>query len=676
MLSYLSRELTLDVFKVPEVLDDEWVVTPASWEARWEAEFGGDLALARKVLLNSMRHQGFSEQKKNWLKWRWTQCLFDSVTRQFFALGSQLAPTAVDVEGVIKREDDPSGVYNGGRTDLSYSDVASLKWGAQGSFVAIREKLDGARVVRLSSDPSYISLLGHRIFVGKSFPYDALEWTEKGLFILYPFGAPSSVKDGAYFQEHPWLPPLFDVVQKFQEGAMLLSKDGKEYRVKRVPTIDCDLQTARNNKLYSGHFNGIWEVSWNYQTAQMRAIRPRPGKMAAHLNMIRVRPCLADVTFPLNPHQVMINQEGKYCGALSFRADVLILDSGWRRTAVGGYGDTLKIAHVDHSPVPLPNWAAKVDVLTYDTTSMYNYVDATTGSVFLSPYPAGDRCTRVCGSKVLLVSESGEFLGIREKKEQKPDMLLDCVGGKIEVGETAHDAMIREFYEETDLEMPPAHFLGLSSALSSTSTKIVEYHSFMWVCAVPASYTFPGVTRFRHIPQGSVDWLPRLVSYCLQQTNSSDSFSLYNWIIRREAVQKSLIRQHGTGQKKLVFDFCGRHTLMVEEDLALGDLAIKIQEILKVPPVRLELPNGSVGLDVGHHHPDTDVLINFATTVSQVYHGDRPVVFSIWDRLSDSFVSSDLFVGESPGIVANPTSPLLEMDQRRPNRKKKEVGFT
>jgi len=196
----------------------------------------------------------------------------------------------------------------------------------------------------------------------------------------------------------------------------------------------------------------------------------------------------------------------------------------------------------------------------------------------------------------------------------------------------------------------------------------------MWVCAVPSSFSFPGMVRYRHIPQGAVEWLPRLVSYCLQQTNSTDSFSLYNWIVRREAVQKSLVREHGTGQKKLVFDFCGRHTLMVEEDLSLGELSTKIQEILKVPPVRLELPNGSVGLDVGHHHPETGILINFATPVSHVYLGDRPVIFTVWDRLSDAYVASDLFVGEAPGILANPTSPPLEMDQRRPRKKK--VGFT
>jgi len=230
------------------------------------------------------------------------------------------------------------------------------------------------------------------------------------------------------------------------------------------------------------------------------------------------------------------------------------------------------------------------------------------------------------------------------------------------------------FFEETDLEMPPAHFLGVSSSLSSSSSRIVEYHSFMWVCAVPVSFSFPGMVRYRHIPQGAVEWLPRLVSYCLQQTNSTDSFSLYNWIVRREAVQKSLVREHGTGQKKLVFDFCGRHTLMVEEDLSLGELSTKIQEILKVPPVRLELPNGSVALDVGHHHPETGVLINFATPVSHVYLGDRPVIFTVWDRLSDAYVASDLFVGEAPGILANPTSLPLEMDQRRPRKKK--VGFT
>jgi len=192
----------------------------------------------------------------------------------------------------------------------------------------------------------------------------------------------------------------------------------------------------------------------------------------------------------------------------------------------------------------------------------------------------------------------------------------------------------------------------------------------MWVCVVSSSFTFPGMVRFRHVPQGSVEWLSRLVSFCLQQTNSVDSFSLYNWVIRRESVQRSLILEHGTGQKKLVFEYCGRHTLMVEDDLTLGDLTTKIQEILKVPPVRLELLDGSVGPDVGHCHPETGVLINFATKVSQVYHGDKSVVFSIWDRFIDAYVPSDLFVGESPGILSNPIPPLLEMDQRRPSRKK------
>jgi len=371
----------------------------------------------------------------------------------------------------------------------------------------------------------------------------------------------------------------------------------------------------------------------------------------------------------LLPHKVQVNTEGRYSGAISFRADVVILDSGWRRTAVGGYGESLKIAHIDDHPVPLPVWASKMDVHVYDETAMYNYVDAETGSVFLSPYPVIDRCTRICGSKVILVTEEGEFLAIREKKEEKPSLLIDWVGGKIEVGETARSAMLREFYEETDQEMPLAHFLGISSALSSSPGRLVEYHSFMWVAVVPSSFTFKGMVRCRHVPkEGVVDWLSRLVDYVMQMTGTADALSLAQWIRRREGIQRSLLREHGTGQLPLSFEYCGKHTLMVEEESTLGELVQIVQDVLKIPPVRLELPAGSVSTDVGHVDPGTGVLINFATQVRDVFHGDRMVVFSIWDAFTDSFVPSESFVGDpAPLHVVDKKYPL-EIESRRGGR--------
>jgi len=80
------------------------------------------------------------------------------------------------------------------------------------------------------------------------------------------------------------------------------------------------------------------------------------------------------------------------------------------------------------------------------------------------------------GGSVLLVRRGGEPL--------KDEWSLP--GGRLELGETIQQAIVREVREETSLDIEPLRLLGVYDLIDRDTTNAIRYHYVLvdWICTV------------------------------------------------------------------------------------------------------------------------------------------------------------------------------------------------
>jgi 8-oxo-dGTP diphosphatase len=80
------------------------------------------------------------------------------------------------------------------------------------------------------------------------------------------------------------------------------------------------------------------------------------------------------------------------------------------------------------------------------------------------------------GESVLLVRRGGEPLAGQ----------WSLPGGRLELGETVEQAIVREVREETSLDVEPLQFLGVYDLIDRDAAGAVRYHYVLvdWICTV------------------------------------------------------------------------------------------------------------------------------------------------------------------------------------------------
>ncbi|HXB62712.1 MAG TPA: NUDIX hydrolase [Acidobacteriaceae bacterium] len=80
------------------------------------------------------------------------------------------------------------------------------------------------------------------------------------------------------------------------------------------------------------------------------------------------------------------------------------------------------------------------------------------------------------GETVLLVRRGGEPLAGQ----------WSLPGGRLELGETVEQAIVREVREETSLDVEPLQFLGVYDLIDRDVTGAIRYHYVLvdWICTV------------------------------------------------------------------------------------------------------------------------------------------------------------------------------------------------
>jgi len=311
----------------------------------------------------------------------------------------------------------------------------------QETILALRTKLPGSRFVKLVVGDKTILRGYYDIEVPSDFNVELCEEWAGEMYILYPYGVSSFSFQGIKFKSHPWISPSEYRDPEWSDGVMVLTKS-IEYRAKKVPTEEV-----------TDH--GVWEVAYGIRygtgTAGLLLIRPRPGKRSktrdqAIRNLKSVVPSryILD-SLPKFSRPVIVKEVGEYVRSIDILKDGIILDPGIRKKPtlppLETTRDEVRVVRRPDSIVPYSS-PAVLPKQAWDTKLQEVGVNRT-------------------GSKLLIVDERGCFAMI----EEHPDKPHDFPGGERKLGETPHDCLVREIYEELDVDISftPLKYLGKSA---------------------------------------------------------------------------------------------------------------------------------------------------------------------------------------------------------------------
>jgi len=484
----LKDKLTVEDFKVVKQSEEEFVQSVSEWEKIFSADTGADMKKLKQILCAAGKKRKFSQVKMEWLYHRWQRCLFDAIGPQFFLLTEVFVPSLVSPKKMEKWLK-PEVEYRDARgcKDIAYVELLSMTWGETGNTRLMREKLNGVHVERVKMHNKYlISMLGLAMEVDQ-FESETLEWTEKGLHSLYPYGLPNYVVSGIPVTDHLWVGPNAADLALYEEGVILMFS-GEERRMKRDPSVDIDID---------GYVWEVCRVSRDTEDIEDLAdevaqIRPRYGKSPVEAALLD---CFAEMTdLKIPPHSTLVSytHTGPFLGKCLMERNSITIDSGYRIR-----GD--RLCHVDHGIWDISN---VTEVLNRGAISYY----IKEGQRYCGPSVAKE--PSYSGCKAIVFDEERVYV---IQDEEKP---LDFVGGSVVFGETPIECVRREIFEETGNKVLEAYFLYLG--ISSIVDDGVLWNSYVYL--VPFS-CFQDQTKFVSLKGTKLEkqpWVSRILTYAQQ----------------------------------------------------------------------------------------------------------------------------------------------------------------
>jgi len=434
------------------VLPDELL----DWEIRYQVKYSVDPKKIRSIFKHTMLYQKISNEQLSAYFYRYSRCLFDSVSSNYFSIGKIFFPTLTNVEvgsGLFfdtlqtQNEIDIECLYSGGRCDVTLLAAQTIDW----TKVVAREKINGTRLVRvIRGSQHYFMGPGIKVAVPNSFPINLIEYYEGKLYVLEPFGFPTTIIDEVEYTSHPWSPCTKELINKSHEGVMLLI-NGKEFRVKRHPTVEVDTSIYPIKQGVSG----VWEVSLDGDNVKF--IRPRLGKPAIITDTVVIKTLRALLTLDCIPINVtglitvVLVSNGDYTEPYRATNYSVHIDSGYRNRD----GKLVKVVSPE---IGVGEWCKRIEVVT----DVYHHI-AHNGEIISAGVPGVT--SRAIATSKIYISYKDSFIIVKEGSKS-----YDLPGGQIKPGESSFVALEREIVEELSIQLDNPKFIGMIDTILPDGT--------------------------------------------------------------------------------------------------------------------------------------------------------------------------------------------------------------
>jgi len=338
--------------------------------------------------------------------------------------------------------------YKGGHEDFTFNQWMSMKAGPKGNFLAIREKLNGTSLCRFNhimSGPVHFDWSGDQ---------QMMEWTEKGLFVIYPWAVPAHAISGVPIYSHPWKSP--NQLEYAAEGAMVLWRDShsiQEYRWKRRATVEV---------LDEGI---TWEVSLT-GSSEWYPIRPRPGLTPT--TDLRVK-------FPLFREDLMPPADFEVLEVRPSSSSEFIVESA----AIEVHspygvveGSLVRIVQSQHSSVQ-DEEIVKINIDQVRVLEPYLPLNSEQYSMVKSKHLT--YLNKVTGAKAILKID-GLWALIKESPEKK----WDHIGGTLNFDEKPTTALRREVMEEVHIRLTCDDFEYVGFSEENNKDTFTAYSTYLY----------------------------------------------------------------------------------------------------------------------------------------------------------------------------------------------------
>lgn len=421
----------------------KWQMKTAQWPFFVDKE---EQEMLKTQFQNEMFRRYFPEDVIENLQKRWDIFDMDSVTKIGVILGDIFIPF-YNEELVEKNEE--IGLRGGtrleGSEDLVMSDVERFDWFPRVSDNTIFGVRDKipGRYCWFSEGKMYP--MG--IDVGKDCPLEQVEEWGGRYYIIRPYMMADCQYGGVKFWSHPFFSPRQFVSALWSEGVMFLTTTG-ELRSKYVPTVDIMLE------------DGVWEVK--YEKGKIEKMRPRPGKRGGAVANLYVQ--ATPLSLLRKNNRSFEVRKGMGAGKMLTMVEGDVEIRMGRMTPVGDEDKVHREGGEDWRKVEFSS-------------------------------------QKIEGSKVVFFCDEGYLLYQEEGK------LLDFVGGKIELGETPMEALVREVNEELHIVMKPEAFIPIGETSDS------EARTFVFISHISKRWIGSVLVPYDGVASSVQPWVSRIMDY-------------------------------------------------------------------------------------------------------------------------------------------------------------------